>query len=105
MNPTPTQPDDLWETLPSQEDEFYDARQPAPEERALHFARAATPAEDPGRSDVALDGTTDDIEVHFADEEPETLVAPSHGDDADQDDVEAVLESQHYAFGPEDDST
>jgi len=104
MNPTPTQPDDLWNTLPSEEDEFYDESRPCAEERAMHVVRTTTQAEDPGRSEVDLDGASDVVEGQFDDEEPEAAVVTSQDDDIEED-VEEVLESQHYAFEPETESS
>ena len=76
-----------------------------PEESALHIDEPGpTPAEDPGRAEVDL---ADHVEEalsasYFSDEEPE---GPSGNGsvrpDGHVEDLEEILETQHYAFAPE----
>lgn len=96
-------PRDQWKFVTTNE-EFDDALEP--EEAAVHLEGDSVPppAEDPGRAEVTLG---DDSEgglrsEWFADEEPddpalaELLVAAS-----DDEDLEELLEEQHYAFAPD----
>lgn len=102
----PKQPVDEWEFLPS-DDELEEQVGLSPEASALHLERDVhdvLPAEDPGRAEVAL-GADDDGRVpatYFGDEQPEDAPRWAERDEAEPD-LEQVLESQHYAFEPDED--
>ena len=96
-------PKDQWDFV-SKDDEVEEPRdEPAPEVSALHVTKgpARTPASDPGESEVLV-GMDDDSEVaqFFDDEEPEGEVAAVEAE-APEEDLEQLLEEQHYAFAPE----
>jgi len=103
----------------------------SPEEAALHIDRSQglRSANDPGRAEVAIDpdvNAVPPVVTYFDDEEPEvsmvgwsrngttpTLEVDSDDDDDDRSahadnedggepDLEDILESQHYAFRPEE---
>jgi hypothetical protein len=101
----PSQPSDEWSFLADDESVEPDERPDiAPELAALHAERDLTPAEDPGRAEVLLaDEDTGAPRTYFDDEDPE-VPAATDGEEAPEPDLESVLESQHYAFGPDDDS-
>ncbi len=108
----PPQPLDEWDFLGNDDADDGD---PAPElakaaeVAAMHRdARAfETPAEDPGRADVALgaSGSEPVARTYFSDEEPEeTADGPVRlrtEDDDHEPDLEEILESQHYSFEPD----
>jgi hypothetical protein len=112
MPSQPPQPLDEWDFLG---DDDADDGDPAPglakaaEVAAMHRdARSfETPAEDPGVSDVALaaEGAEPVTQTYFSDEEPEGSpndpVRPRAEPDDHEPDLEEILESQHYAFGPD----
>lgn len=97
-------PTDQWDFVP-RDDEFGDSLDRGAEEAALHVDRPVpTPAEDPGRAEVDLADHPEELlgVSYFADEEPEG--ASSNGSkprDEHTEDVEELLEAQHYAFAPE----
>ncbi len=103
----------------------------APEEAALHIDRSdrLRSVDDPGRSEVAIDtdiNAAPPIVSYFDDEEPEVTWIPwsrrddepsssssdgdrdddpgarADNDDGGEPDLEDILESQHYAFQPEE---
>jgi len=99
---THTQPADEWDFLPTDDEPEAQVRRAA-EVAALHVeaAEALTPARDPGRAEVDLDGADATArQLLFDDEEPDTKAAVAPVDDHEPD-LEELLESQHYAFAPE----
>lgn len=103
------------------------AHERSPEEAALHIDRAdrLRSANDPGRAEVAIDPDSNaapEIVSYFDDEEPEVPfrawsangtaattedgaddpTARADNDDGGEPDLEDILESQHYAFRPEE---
>jgi hypothetical protein len=100
----------------------------APEEAALHVDHAdrLRSANDPGRAEVAIDPDVNGappVVSYFDDEEPEVSATPwerrdgnssesipdpddatarADNEDGSEPDLEDILESQHYAFGPEE---
>lgn len=100
---TYTQPADEWDFVPAEDEPEDDVRRAA-EVAALHVESAAvlTPARDPSLTDVAVDGSPAPAQqVFFEDEEPEEP-PPAPAEDHEPD-LEELLESQHYAFEPEQD--
>lgn len=98
-------PRDQWKFVTTSE-EFEEG--PEPEEAALHVEEQGVvpPAEDPGRAEVQL-GDDDGVEAltgWFEDEEPEDAVLAARlGEERATDDLEQLLEEQHYSFPPESD--
>jgi len=102
----PLQPLDEWDFLPGDDDPEPQLRRAA-EDAALHIEarEPMTPAQDPGESDVEVG--TDPVDpsavTYFDDEEPETgAELPPAPEDDHEPDLEELLESQHYAFAPDD---
>jgi hypothetical protein len=110
------QPPDEWTFLRPEEFTDDDAVDRAdrvaelqPEEGAMHIlAVDERSVSDPGRADVDAawgDRSPDDRSRapirYFDDEEPEEGPAAS-ADSEREPDLEEILESQHYAFGPDD---
>lgn len=100
-------PKDQWAFLPG-DDELEEPLDELPaEESAVHLdaGGTATPASDPGRSEVLLGADTVPPPVSFfPDEEPEEsrLGRPDEvAEDDRAEDLEEILEEQHYAFGAE----
>jgi hypothetical protein len=110
MSSYPTQPLDEWDFLPDDDDRGDGDPAPslarAAEVAAIHRdARASeTPAEDAGRSDVALAevGAAPVPRRYFEDEEPDEspadIVVQASTPDDHEPDLEEILESQHYSF-------
>lgn len=74
-----------------------------PEERAMHVEHLVRPVTDPARSEVAT-GIPPARELpvtYFDDEQPEVPTPPGPESDHEQD-IEELLESQHYAFGSDE---
>ncbi len=96
-------PRDQWKFVTTNE-EFDDGLEP--EEAALHMEGdgVVPPAEDPGRAEVLL-GDDSDREAPgewFEDEEPEDDALAARLTEAEEEeDLEQLLEEQHYAFAPE----
>ena len=109
---TRRQPADEWEFLPD-DDRLTERVGLSPEALALHLVddpHDVLPAEDPGRAEVALDDEVDvtggidaDVPVAvFDDEQPVGLPPWGDADDDVEPDLEQLLESQHYAFAPDE---
>ena len=103
-------PKDQWKFIPSDDNLSDDSPAEEPEETAVHIEpdfRVAC-AEDPGRSDVELaDHGTDDWEGtpvrHLDDEQSEFGDDGENASDTEsEDDLERILEEQHYAFDNKD---
>lgn len=102
---TYAQPADEWDFLPTDDEPEVEVQRAA-EVAALHVeaAEAMTPARDPGRADVALDGeAAGPPQLFFEDEQPETPERRPEPDTDHEPDLEDLLESQHYAFTPDAD--
>lgn len=106
-------PKDQWKFIPSDDELGEEIREGAtdegPETAAVHVEaeRESTPAEDPGRSDVQLGdrGTEDweDTPVRYLDDEQPEFGADGDSFESDtEEDLEEILEEQHYAFGSQD---
>ncbi len=97
-------PTDQWDYVP-RDDELGEVPERGPEESALHLdQQVPTPAEDPGRAEVDLaDHSEQDIgATYFLDEEPEGSRDKGSRPPAEHtEDLEEILEVQHYAFAPE----
>ncbi len=103
---TPKQPRDEWGFLPD-DDRLGERVGLSPEAMTVHLVEdplEMLPAEDPGRAEVATVDEADDEApvVAFDDEQPEGATRWSDGDDDVEPDLEEMLESQHYAFAPEE---
>lgn len=75
-----------------------------PETAAVHLERSHMPLDDPGLADVST-AAYDDAggATYFDDEEPESNSLDGSVHDTDMEpDLEEILESQHYAFGRDD---
>jgi hypothetical protein len=103
----PRQPLDEWEFLPG-DDELTETVGLSAEAAALHVegdVHDALPAEDPGRAEVVLDADSNGGPVtYFEDEQPEGAPPWAEADDETEPDLEQVLESQHYAFGADEET-
>jgi hypothetical protein len=102
------QPADEWDFVrPDGDDEDPSADRPA-EEEAVHVEADGGSGPEPWRSDEsALVDPEDDVAplASFPDEEPDGPAADGRSDgtpDAHEPDLEEILESQHYAFAPEE---
>jgi hypothetical protein len=100
------QPADEWTFVPR--DDEVDTDEPAApsaETAAMHLEQTLTPADDVGRADVALGDATEGPEYNFADEESERAAPEAVRPEGEgEPDLEEILESQHYAFEPEEEA-
>jgi len=95
-------PKDQWDFVPKDDELEEQPDQPAPEVSAVHVNRgpARTPATDPGEADVLVGSEDEVVAQFFDDEEPEPEPAEPEPVERDED-LERLLEEQHYAFPPE----
>jgi len=105
---TVKQPRDEWGFLPD-DDRLGERVGLSPEAMTVHLVEDPLdllPAADPGRAEVALVDEGADADeapvVAFDDEQPEGAASWADADDDVEPDLEELLESQHYAFAPED---
>ncbi|KAA0236275.1 MAG: hypothetical protein JJLCMIEE_00027 [Acidimicrobiales bacterium] len=105
-------PKDQWKFIPSDDELGEDADDEGPEAAAVHVEAEhdSTRAEDPGRSDVQLgDRGTDDWEDtpvrYLEDEQPEFGADGESSDSDTEEDLEEILEEQHYAFESQDEES
>jgi hypothetical protein len=100
------QPKDEWVFLRT--DEFTDDTsletidadvEQGPEERAIHVERITRPDTKPHRT-APVPAPPEPPVTYFDDEEPESGPRRAPRGDEREPDLEELLESQHYAFGP-----
>jgi hypothetical protein len=95
-------PKDQWDFVPKDDELEEQREQLAPEVSAVHVNHgpARTPATDPGEADVLVGSDEEGLAQFFDDEEPESVSGrPEVADE--EEDLEELLEEQHYSFPPE----